>query len=75
MGATEKPQGDTRSARNWVLVKDLIRRGLCRNCRKRRGKHGTGQHCRKCADDHNAECRARWEAIKERLKAMDGASA
>ena len=70
---TEKLK-DSRGAVVWAQTKDLIARGLCRNCRKRRGKKGTSQHCRACADDHNAECRARWAAIKEKLATMDGAN-
>jgi hypothetical protein len=41
----------------WDRTVERIQAGLCRACGLERGEDGTKQHCRHCADTHNARRR------------------
>lgn len=46
----ERSRGETR----WIQIQDRISKGLCRDCGAKRGKTGTRDRCRRCADERNA---------------------
>lgn len=58
-----------RGASRWATVRKRIKEGYCRTCPNKRGKAGTKQHCRQCADKHNALLRKRYFDMRDALRA------
>lgn len=54
----------TRGEVQWARVREWMEAGRCRACGGKRGKTGTKQHCRPCADAHQAYLRCRYHAMR-----------
>jgi len=52
----------TRGQARWIVLQERIAQGLCRDCGEKRGKQGTANRCKSCADkrrDYQNAWRAR----------------